>query len=142
MTQENKALRSRLKAAESVIVDALTSQPDNDSGCRLHLERPLTHVVALAESVLRKCVAIEKPNLEYPHFNLESFSELPYLHLAEALYYQGKMQEAIQYAQKATELKPDSKMAQLTLEEITRFSKTALPDTSGVKAEQIIVTDD
>lgn len=109
-----------------------------DLGCLLLRRKDY----ALAESVLRKCVAIEKPNLEYPHFNLESFSELPYLHLAEALYYQGKMQEAIQYAQKATELKPDSKMAQLTLEEITRFSKTAVPDTSGVKAEQIIVTDD
>lgn len=37
MTYENQKLRESLKAAESIIVSALTHQPENDDDCREHL---------------------------------------------------------------------------------------------------------
>lgn len=82
---------------------------------------------AIAEKLLRQCVDIEKPNLEYPTFNLESFSELPYLRLAEALYYQGKCMEAASLAKKAVEINPDSQIAKTTLSEIEKYSKEMKP---------------
>lgn len=44
MTEENIRLRDTLKAAESVIVSALRSQPEGDAECKSHLEKALEDV--------------------------------------------------------------------------------------------------
>lgn len=44
MTEENIKLRDTLKAAESVIVAALRSQPEGDAECKSHLEKALEDV--------------------------------------------------------------------------------------------------
>lgn len=44
MTEENQKLRDNLKDAESVIVSALRSQPENDDDCKEHLEKAIKDV--------------------------------------------------------------------------------------------------
>ena len=39
MTEENEKLRNSLKAAESIITNALRSQPDDDEQCKVHLDK-------------------------------------------------------------------------------------------------------
>lgn len=44
MTDENIKLRGTLKAAESVIVSALRSQPEEDADCKVYLTKAVKDV--------------------------------------------------------------------------------------------------
>lgn len=72
----------------------------------------------LAQKVLLRCVAIEKPDDNFPFFTLEAWTERPWLALAEAYFYDGKYNEALNAAYKAKTLFPKSRMAQITVSEI------------------------
>ena len=71
-----------------------------------------------AVSVLEKCIAIKKPNHDFPMFSLEAWTEHPYLSLAEAYFYNGQLPQALTAAKMALENNPDSRMAQITVKEI------------------------
>ena len=71
-----------------------------------------------AVSVLEKCIAIKKPNHDFPMFSLEAWTERPYLSLAEAYFYNGQLPQALTAAKMALENNPDSRMAQITVKEI------------------------
>lgn len=64
-----------------------------------------------AEGVLERCVKIESPELDFPFFCLDAWTERPWCCLAEARFYIGKWNEAIAAVDKAIEIKPDSNLA-------------------------------
>ena len=63
-----------------------------------------------AAAIMERCVAIKSPDLDYPYFNLASWTEHPWLVLAEARYYLGEWTKALQAINKALEVKPDSEL--------------------------------
>lgn len=80
-----------------------------------------------AVDVMERCVAIEKPDLDYPYFMLETWTELPWICLAEARFYLGRWKEAREALDKALELKPLSQLGLKFKEEFARVM------TSGAK---------
>ena len=60
-----------------------------------------------AVDVLEKCVAIEKPELDYPFFSLDAWTEKPWISLAEAL-------------DKALEINPNSDLGRRFKDEFNR----------------------
>ncbi len=54
MTPENQRYREILKAAESLAIRTLATQPHGDEECRQHLIRGLEKLEALVESYRRK----------------------------------------------------------------------------------------
>ena len=45
MTIENKKLRDSLMEAESIILAAIRSQPENDMDCKIHLQKAVYDVL-------------------------------------------------------------------------------------------------
>ena len=64
-----------------------------------------------AVSVLERCCAIESPELDYPYFTLDSWTERPFLCLAEARFYNGEWDKADDAIEKALSINPDSELA-------------------------------
>ena len=54
MTQENQRLRDSLKRAETIIVNALTHQPEDDEKCRDHLQKACQE----ANRAIRRAIGI------------------------------------------------------------------------------------
>lgn len=72
-----------------------------------------------AIEVLNRCLAIEKPELDYPYFSLEAWTERPIVCLAEAKFYVGEWSESIKLLDKALEINPNCEVAKKMKDEIT-----------------------
>lgn len=81
-----------------------------------------------AVAVLEKCVAIEEPDITYPFFNLDAWTEHPWVCLAEAYYYIGEWDKARKAIARAREINPGSKIGTKIAEEMeTIFRSGARP---------------
>ncbi|MBO6031912.1 MAG: glycosyltransferase [Prevotella sp.] len=74
-----------------------------------------------AIDVLNRCISIEEPELDYPYYTLEAWTELPYLCLAEAKYYVGDWEGAIQDIDKALAMNPRSILGMNMKKEISNI---------------------
>ena len=72
-----------------------------------------------AIDVLNRCLAIEKPELDYPFFSLDAWTERPFVCLAEAKFYVGEWNEAISLLDKALSMNPKCEVARTMRDEIT-----------------------
>ena len=73
-----------------------------------------------AVDVLEKCVAIEKPELDYPFFSLDAWTEKPWISLAEARFYVGDWKGATAALDKALEINPNSDLGRRFKDEFNR----------------------
>ena len=71
-----------------------------------------------AIDVLNRCLAIEKPELDYPFFSLDAWTEHPIVCLAEAKFYVGEWGEALSLLDKALSMNPKCEVAQTMRNEI------------------------
>ena len=71
-----------------------------------------------AIDVLTKCLAIEKPELDYPFYSLDAWTEKPIVCLAEAKFYVGEWDESIRLLNKALEINPKCDVAKTMRDEI------------------------
>ena len=71
-----------------------------------------------AIDVLNMCLAIEKPELDYPFFSLDAWTERPIVCLAEAKFYVGEWGEALSLLDKALSMNPKCEVAQTMRNEI------------------------
>lgn len=74
-----------------------------------------------AIDVLERCLAIEKPELDYPFFSLDSWTERPIVCLAEAKFYVGEWAESITLLNQALEMNPKCDVAKTMKEEIEGY---------------------
>lgn len=63
-----------------------------------------------AEEILERCVKIEKPELDYPYYVLESWTERPWLCLAETRYYNSNWDGANKALDTALKINPKSEL--------------------------------
>ena len=73
-----------------------------------------------AVDVLERCVAIEKPELDYPFFSLDAWTEKPWISLAEARFYVGDWKGATAALDKALEINPTSELGLKFKDEFNR----------------------
>ena len=73
-----------------------------------------------AASVLERCCAIDKPELDYPYFTLEAWNERPLLMLAEARFYIGEWDKADEAIEKALTINPTSELGLKMKKDIQR----------------------
>ena len=74
-----------------------------------------------AIDVLNWCLAIKKPELDYPFFSLDSWTERPIVCLAEAKFYVGEWTESIRLLNQALEINPRCDVAKTMKAEIERY---------------------
>lgn len=74
----------------------------------------------IAKGVLERCCAIQEPELDYPYFTLEAWTERPFLMLAEAKFYCGDWDGAEKSIEKALTKNPNSELAKKMKQEIKR----------------------
>lgn len=74
-----------------------------------------------AIAVLERCLSIEKPELDYPYFSLEAWTEMPFVCLAEAKFYVGEWDEALKLLDKALCINPKCEVAISMKHEITVY---------------------
>ena len=63
-----------------------------------------------AEDILSRCIRVEKPELDYPYYSLDAWTERPFLCLAEAKFYNGDWKGTMTYIQKALTMNPKSEI--------------------------------
>ena len=71
-----------------------------------------------AIDVLNRCLAIDKPELDYPFFSLDAWTERPIVCLAEAKFYVGAWGEALSLLDNALSMNPQCEVAQTMRNEI------------------------
>lgn len=74
-----------------------------------------------AIDVLCRCLAIEKPHLDYPYFSLDAWTEKPIVCLAEAKFYVGEWKESLRLLDKALAKNPKSDLAKTMRDEISAY---------------------
>lgn len=75
----------------------------------------------LAARILEKCIAIQKPELDYPYFALAAWTEIPWVCLGEAKFYIGDWDGAEKAWAKALEMNPANETARKMMSEVASF---------------------
>ena len=68
-----------------------------------------------AVQVLEKCLSIEKPQLDFPIFQLAAWGEHPWMLLGEAYFHSGRWLEGKSCLEKALSINPDNELAKTML---------------------------
>ena len=76
-----------------------------------------------AKEVLGRCIRIEKPELDYPSFNLESWTERPWLCYGEAQFYAGDWKGALASIDHALQMNPKNEIGLKMKDEIVTMVK-------------------
>ncbi len=82
---------------------------------------------SIAVSVLKKCLSIKEPQLDFPYFNLEAWGERPWFCLAEALFYVGKWDEADNAIAEGLRINPTNSLGLQLKEDMERNRKVGNP---------------
>ncbi len=110
---------------------------DRDAPYLLGIRLILNKEYGTAVKVLERCVAIEKPQLDFPTFKLSAWSEHPWMLLGEAQFHSGNWAKGRECLAKALSINPDNELAKTMLGQIENAIAHNRPPTPYVDVPRL-----